>query len=195
VTNEPITVFSDFTCPFSFVTEAALRRRAAETGVKVSHRAFELYPTPTAPVAPANENGWEEAVRPLAAELGLKITAPGFRPRTRKAHEAACFAREHAAEEMMRPTIFEAYWVEERDIGRIDVLMELAERSDLDPVQLKIALDIDRYREGVLRDEALARQLRITGIPTLFLGTGPGAHVLVGAQSYASLYEALSEDG
>lgn len=187
-----VTLFSDFTCPYSYVTEAGLRRAADRAGeVEVRYRALELYPTPAEPVAPAEEEGWEAAVRPLAERLGISLRAPAFRPRTRKAHEAARFADEREVGEAMRDSIYRAYWGEERDIGRVDVLMEIAASLGLDPIDLKIALDIDRYAEAVVHDLRLAERLHVPGAPTLFIGTGPAATILVGAQSPEALDEAL----
>lgn len=187
-----ITLFSDFTCPFSYVTEVGLRRVMGGGGAgEVRYLALELYPAPGEPVAPAEEEGWEEAVRPLAERLGIALRAPGFRPRTRKAHEAARFAEERGVGDAMREAIYRAYWAEERDIGRVDVLMEIVAPLGVDPVDLKIALDIDRYSESVVHDLRLAERLRVPGVPTLFIGTGPAATVLVGAQSPEALDEAL----
>jgi predicted DsbA family dithiol-disulfide isomerase len=187
-----ITLFSDFTCPYSYVTEAGLRGLMGGDGeVEIRYRALELYPAPTEPIAPAEEEGWEEAVRPLAERLGIELRAPGFRPRTRKAHEAARFAEERGVGAAMRDAIYRAYWAEERDIGRVDVLMEIVATLGVDPVDLKIALDIDRYSEAVVHDLLLAERLRVPGVPTLFIGTGPAATVLVGAQSPEALDEAL----
>lgn len=187
-----LTLFSDFTCPYSYVTEAGLRGLMGGDGeVEIRYRALELYPAPTEPIAPAEEEGWEEAVRPLAERLGIELRAPGFRPRTRKAHEAARFAEERGVGAAMRDAIYRAYWAEERDIGRVDVLMEIVATLGVDPVDLKIALDIDRYSEAVVHDLLLAERLRVPGVPTLFVGTGPAATVLVGAQSPEALDEAL----
>jgi len=187
-----ISFFFDFTCPFSYVTGAALREPDARGDVVVRARAVERFPAPAPLPSPAEEGGWEEAVRPLAEALGLPLRVPGFRPRTRKAHEAAWFAQEQGAGRAMREAIFAAYWGEERDIGRIDVLADLAEGAGLDPVSLRIALDIDRYRGEVLRDEETAERLRIRATPVLFLGSGPGARILVGAQGREQIESAIT---
>lgn len=185
----PITIFADFTCPFSYVTEAALWRRAARGGVEVRPRAYELYPVP-APL-PGPEAGWREPLEPLLRELALEARPPALRPRTHKAHEAAAFAAERGVGEAMRAAIYAAYWADGEDIGRIDVLLARIQPLGVDPEELKIALDIDRHRDEVLRDRALAERLRITGTPTLFLGTGSAARALVGAQSPAQLDAAV----
>ncbi|HET8655426.1 MAG TPA: DsbA family protein [Longimicrobiaceae bacterium] len=188
----PITIFSDFSCPFSYVTEVALRRRAAAGGLEIRYRAFEIYPAPARPIAPAEEPGWDERVRPLARELGVDLRAPGFRPRTRKAHEAYRFAVERGVGDGMRRAIFRAYWGEERDIGRIDVLGELIARLDVDPEDLRIALDIDRFHDEVVGDEEIAARLRVRATPTVFIGTGRDARIHVGALGPAALDEALA---
>ena len=187
-----VTIFSDFTCPFSYVTETALRKYAQRDGeVEVRYRAFELFPAPTELPSPAEEPGWEAAVRPLADRLELALMVPGFRPRTRKAHEAARFAAERGLEERMRDAIFRAYWADGRDIGRIDVLTALIQPLGVDPVDLKIALDIDQFEDTVANDLHTARRLHIPGAPTLFIGTGPGAAILVGAQTPEALATAM----
>ena len=192
-TRGAVTVFSDFTCPFSYVTEAALRRRAAAADREILYRAFELYPRPAPLPAPAEEPGWEALVRPLAEPLGLPLRAPAFRPRTTKAHEAFRFAAEQGRGPELRDALFRAYWGEGRDIGRIDVLQELAAGVGLEPTDLKIALDLDRFADHVAHDREVAAQLHIRAVPVLFVGTGPGARILVGAQAPAALDEALAE--
>jgi predicted DsbA family dithiol-disulfide isomerase len=159
----PITLFADFTCPACHVTEAALWRIAAEGGVTVTCRAAEL-----------------EAVDDGSP-----------RPRTGKAHEAAKLAREQGAEQAMRLAIYRAYWDDGLDIGRIDVLQRLAPAAGLDPIDVKIALDIDRFRDEVLRDQEVARRLGIRRGPVLYLGTGPRARILIGAQTEDEIREAI----
>src|SRR5690606_24721073 len=103
-------------------------------------------------------------------------------PKTRKAHEAALFARERDREVELRQAIFAAIWTEGRDVGRIDVLGELAEDVGLDGEDLRIALDIDRYQADVEADVEFARQLRVPGTPVVFVGTGSSARVIAGAR-------------
>ncbi|HEX2203855.1 MAG TPA: DsbA family protein [Longimicrobium sp.] len=167
-----VEIFSDFTCPFSYVTEAALRRVAAEEGVRVRYRAFELYPVP-APLPLDAGTEWADALAPLAAGAGVELRRPGYQSRTRKAHEAARFAEERGRGDEMRSAIFAAYFAGGRDVGRIDVLVELGEGLGLDRTELKVVLDIDRYTGDVLADEALAERSGIRSVPALVLGAGP----------------------
>ncbi len=188
----PVVIFSDFTCPFSYFMEAALRRRAADGGVGIDYRAFELYPAPTPlPGAPQPE-GWREALLPLAQEVGIRFGEPKAVPRTRKAHEAARVARASGLEAEMRSAIFAAYWEEAQDIGRIDVLVELGRALGIEPTALKVALDIDQLTDVVLREQAAARQTGVDSVPTLVIGSGMEAQVLIGARPYAELSRAIA---
>ena len=188
-----ITAFSDFSCPYSYLTESGLRRLSSAE-VEIEYRALELFPDPLPLPDPALEPAEWELLQELAAADELELRRVGFRPRTRKAHEAARFAREHGSEPDLRHEIFRAYWADERDIGRIDVLSDLALRVGLEPEEMKIALDIDRYSDEVENDEGLARRLRIPGSPTLFLGTGATARVVAGAQSARQLRDLVHDE-
>lgn len=186
----PVVVFSDFTCPFSHVTEAALRRLHGEGLAAPRYAAFELYPAP-APLPAAPDEGDLALARPLADELGVALAPPAVTPRTRKAHEAAKAADAHGAGPAMREAIFAAHFRDGRDIGRIDVLVELGAALGLDATELKVVLDVDRFGAAVSADRALAARLGIAAVPALVVGGGAGAELVVGAQPYAVLRELL----
>jgi predicted DsbA family dithiol-disulfide isomerase len=188
----PVLLYSDFTCPFSYVTEAALRLLStAGSDAEVGYCAFELYPAPAPLPAFAIDDRVSEALLPLAVEAGVRLTGPAFLPRTRKAHEAACFAREHGREPAMRAAIFRAYWQDGRDIGRIDALVSLAEAVGLVAEEMKIALDIDAFADDVQRDRATAERMGIQQTPTLIIGSDAEARVIVGAHPLADLRSLL----
>ncbi len=187
----PLVVFSDFTCPYSYVTEALLWG-AAGAGAEIRAGAFELYPAPGPLPAGAAPPGEQTALRLLADAAGVRLQPPaGPPPRTRKAHEAARFARAHDAEPALRAAIFAAFWAQARDVGRIDVLVELGAACGLDATALRIALDIDRYEADVLRDQADAHRAGIRSVPTLIVGAGEKLQLLVGAQTADAIAEAI----
>ena len=184
----PVVVFSDFVCPYSYVTERALRRLEGEGVAAPEYRAFELYPAP-APLPLDAPGDWDEALRPLAEAEGVELRAPALRCRTRKAHEAAYFAEGKGVGGAMRDAVFAAYFRDGRDVGRIDVLVELGAALGLDASELKVVLDVDAFTAAVMRDQDSARRAGVTGTPTLAVG----GQTLVGAQPYAELRRALLE--
>lgn len=184
----PVVVFSDFACPFSYVTEAALRRMEAAGEVAATHLAWELYPAP-APL-PADAGEWMDALRPLANELGLALRVPPP-ARTRKAHEAAAFAATKDVGPAMREALFAAHFGEGRDIGRIDVLVEIGAGLGLDATELKVVLDVDTFSARVAAEQDAALRAGVQGVPTIVVGTGDEAQWLVGARPFAELRAAI----
>jgi predicted DsbA family dithiol-disulfide isomerase len=186
----PVTVFADFTCPFSYLSEAVLLEFDDDT-VELRFRAFELFPVPSALPTEPWKPAEEETLASLASELGVTLRAPATIARTRKAHEAALFARLQGHERAFRQAVYSAVWSDGLDIARIDTLADLASRVGLEGEDLKIALDIDQFAADVHRDADVATRLRIPGTPTIFLGTGPGAAILVGARPAEELRTAV----
>ncbi len=193
--SEPVhpVLFADFVCPFSHVTEAALRRWAEGTGARIEHRAYELFPAPAELGPPPDIEALPESFHELAAAEGLTLRTPSRRPRTRKAHEAAAFAEEKGRGAVMRAALFRAYFEHDRDLGRIDVLVSCALESGLDETEVKVSLDIDRYTDRVVRESLDARRMGVQGTPALLL-PGPARPTLVaGAQPYEEIERLLKD--
>jgi len=189
----PVVVFSDFTCPFCHVTEAALRRLEDEGLAAPRYAAFELHPAPAPLGLPSADD--VRAALPLAEELGTRLNVPRSLPRTRKAHEAAKLAERKGVGRAMREALFAAYFGEGRDVGRIDVLVELGAALGLDATELKVVLDVDTFSGAVDADRALAARIGIAAVPALVVGGGADAELVSGAQPYAALRGLLQEKG
>lgn len=164
-----LVVYSDYVCPFCYLAEAMLARVRADVEVEVEHRAYELRPAP-APLPDVRAGfylqGWLSTVLPLARALEVPVTeTPPIMRRSRKAHEAMAYARENGAGDAMHTALFRAHFVDGRDIGRIDVLVEIGSALGLDPTGLKVALDIDAHTERVEADEREALELGLEGVP------------------------------
>ena len=189
--EQRLIIFADYVCPFCRLADTAAARLREEGRVAVDGAAFELYPTGT-PV-PDSDAAWPHSVERLAAELGVPIKRPAAMPRTRKAHEAAAYARSEGKHADMHAAIYAAYWQDGRDIGRIDVLVDIGRESGLDPTRLKVALDIDQWTEVVEQDEIRAARLGLSSVPAYVLtgvsdtGTPVAADIRVGLQRYEEL--------
>lgn len=170
-------MYSDYVSPSCYLADAEVGRLLREPGMRVDAAAFELRPPGTGPLSmddPGMRQRWAD-IEPLAQQLGVRMQYPRFMTRTRKAHEAVAWARERGADRTLHEAVFRAYWQEGRDIGRIDVLMQLAGELGLDAMGLKVALDIDQYTGRVERDEAAAALLRLRDVPAYVLvASAPG---------------------
>jgi predicted DsbA family dithiol-disulfide isomerase len=164
----PAVVVSDFSSPFCWLAEAAMRRLRSEGLVSVGYHALELYPAET----PLPEPHAVDAAVPLAAELGLELRRPSRAVRTRKAHELARLARAHGCEDDVRERIFAAYFSGGENIGRIDVLVRIGQAAGLDLTEVKVVLDVDTHAAAIQRESELARQAGLDSAPIVVLGSG-----------------------
>lgn len=171
--TDPVTFAFDFVDPGSYLVHELLRRRlgpATAEGVRMLP--LELRPPPD-PLIRAADEGWKEMTRALgevARVEGVPFDPPAFVPWTRKAHEIALHAEEK--EVGLHGLLFRARFEEGLDLGRVDVLVDIASRAGLDGAEARTVLGVDRFapRTEDARREAAA--LRIRGVPTLLAGDG-----------------------
>lgn len=197
-----ITVFSDYVCPFCYLEEPDLARVREGYGdrVEVDWRAYELRPDPVPTLDPDGEylhRVWNASVYPMARSLGMTLRLPPVQPRSRKALEAAEFAREVGVYDRMHTALFRAFFEDGRDIGDVGVLLGVGESVGLDGEELRKALEEGRYTEKVIGDEELARKLGVDSVPTMFVapdGAPPQTgERITGAQPYGGRIEAAVE--
>lgn len=180
-------VYADYVCPYCYLAEVALAPLRVE-GAVVNAQPFELWPAPH-PLPdlrkPYFVEGWERQVLPLARAFGAEaMQRPVVAARTRKAHEAAMFAREQGAGDEMHAAIYRAYFEEARDIGRIDVLVDVGAAVGLNRSELKVALDIDKYTDLVAAAVARAFELRIAAVPAYVVpGVDDAPRIVTGVRS------------
>lgn len=161
--------FFDYVDPFSLILSRRLQELEDEGTVKVEPWPLEVNPPPRPllhPEAPAWAARWEIAMREEEAG-GLGLEPPWIVPWSRKAHELAFYAREEDCFGEIHEGIFRAYLIEGRDIGRVDVLIELARDAGLDPREAKAVLDVDRHRKDVEAARAEGIRKGVEGIPCL----------------------------
>jgi predicted DsbA family dithiol-disulfide isomerase len=197
-----ITVFSDYVCPFCYLEEPDLARIREEYGdkVEVDWRAYELRPDPVPTLDPDGEylhRVWNASVYPMSRSLGMTLRLPPVQPRSRKALEAAEFARGNGVFDEMHTALFKAFFEDGRDLGDIDVLLEVGESVGLDRDELRAALEQGRYTEKVVADEELAGRLGVDSVPTMLV-TPEGspleeAERITGAQPYGGRIESAVE--
>lgn len=125
-----ITVWSDYVCPFCYLQEPVLAqvRQAYGDRVDVEWRAFELRPEPMPTLDPQGEylqSVWTRAVYPMARHRNMTLRLPPVQPRSRSALELAEYAKQEGCFEEVHRRVFQAFFEDGRDLGRIDVLTEI----------------------------------------------------------------------
>ena len=163
--------YFDYVDPACHLLDQALRALAPD-GATLACRPFELRRPPLPPINPESE-AWKgrcRAVRRGAADYGLEITMPHRLPWSRKAHELFLHARAKGCCEAVHAALFRAFFESKADIGRIDVLIALAEEAGLDPTEARAVLDVDRHAAEVERMREAALRGGVRGPPTVEAG-------------------------
>lgn len=163
-------LFFDYVDPLCYLLELELAATRSETGpVDVTRVPAEVCPPPT-PLLDPDGAWWTSrwtAAHALAEALGHTLVEPLILPWTRKAHEFVFHAAQHGARARAHGAVFEAMFGRGEDIGRVDVLVELARGLGLDANETKVVLDVDRYTADVAALATRAAEAGVQEIPTL----------------------------
>ncbi len=127
-----------------------------------------------------------------AAAAGLKMVERDVIPSTRRAHQAAEFAREAGKLETFHAALLRRYWSEGQDLWQWDTLRGAAQETGLDPEALQRAVEEGRYAQAVEDAVREAQAMGIQAVPTFILGDRFG---LQGAQEYAVFQQAMERLG
>ena len=167
-----------------------------EFEVEVSWRAFPLHPeTPEEGLTLAelfagrgkDIPGMLARLQQVAAQEGLPW---GKREKTfnsRRAQELGKWAESKGVEDGFHAAVFRAYFVEGRNVGHTDVLVDLALSLDLPGPEAEQVLAARSFRGAVDADWERARALGISAVPTFVMN----ARAVVGAQSYEVLADLM----
>jgi len=190
-------IVSDYICPWCYIGLTRVEKLRNEFDIELEVGAFELRPAIPSEGMSREEMsrgrvyppGYLEHLRATAAESGIKMKRPPLVPNTRKAHEATEFAKKNGRLWEAHRALFHAYFEEERNIGDVDVLCDVAAGIGLDAAALRLALTDGRYTAEVEEQLAWARAAGVTGVPTVIFS---GKFAVVGAQDYAVFRDVAS---
>lgn len=196
--NPPkLEIVFDYVDPGSYLVMGLMEAERLGLGVEseaVRWRPLEFRPPEQAPLDP-NYPAWHRLVEDHEAEareLGLPFRIPTLAPRTRKAHELGFHAMEHGIFPAVHRALFRAHFHEGRDLGRVDVLVEVAREAGLEPSETRTVLGVDRFREAVEEERAELLASGVRGVPTLQLAPTGAAPRIEGYHGAPALREALA---
>ena len=206
--TEPLTIdiVSDVVCPWCYLGEKRLEQALAEEAgpVVVRWRPYQLDPTiPQGGLDRAEymakkfgKSGRLQSVHDnltrLGAEVGLpfafdKITRS---PNTLDAHRLIRWAASAGVQSRVVDRLFEAYFVEGRDIGDRVVLTEIAAECGLDADLVERLLAEGADSEVVRQEVEQAQAMGVSGVPFFIFAGRLG---VPGAQEPSALRQAMAE--
>jgi predicted DsbA family dithiol-disulfide isomerase len=188
---------SDYICPWCYIGLARLEQLRDEFDIALETCAFELRPgippegisraeASKGPASPAGRRvyppGYIENLLATARDAGIEMKRPPLIPNTLKAHELTQFASERGLTWQIERALFHAYFEEERNLGDIEMLCDVAASVGLDAAEARRALDDGRYAAEVQEQLSWARAAGVTGVPTVIYNE---RFAVVGAQDLA----------
>jgi predicted DsbA family dithiol-disulfide isomerase len=172
----PVVVFADFICPYSYIALDQMDALVRDYNIELLWRPHWLHPEVPPAGAPipgeaadrrAQTRLW---LKEMAPEREAQMRFPGKIPFSLFAFEALEFAQDRGLALPFKTAVFEALWIEGRDIGQFSTLQAAADRVGLDSAELGRALAGERYRRRVHDALQLARDAGISKTPTFVLG-------------------------
>lgn len=208
-----IQIWSDFACPFCYIgkhnLEQAIMRLSEEemSRITIQYRSFEL--APDAPLFTDKSTAEEIAERygttiekakemiqnstGVAATCGLKLNYEKSIPTsTFKAHQFQHHVMQTAPAKIKASAdlLFKAYFEEGKNLSDDAVLLDIAEKIEIDSNEVKAMLEDERYVNAVRDDEAIAHRISITSVPFFVVNNEVA---ISGAQATEDFYAFLKE--
>lgn len=182
-----ILVFFDFACQFCYLDWPRFKRLRDMHDVELVLVPYELRPRMppdgllVSDAGGAHSPRVEEYMRRMAEEASRPLVFPDFVPNTHMALRLGEYARDLGAEthEAVHEAIFAAYSGNGEDIGRVEVLVGIAESLGLDSGDARSAIEGDGYDSRLHQFYHFAMAIGVSATPAalicneLFIGSRP----------------------
>ncbi len=197
-----IDIVSDVICPWCFIGKrrlaAALAQRP-EVEAEILWHPFQLNPD-MPPEGMARERyiaakfGGPDHARRIyqtVTDVGAAVGIPfhferiAVTPNTRDAHRLIRYAGTEAGAEPVVEALFNAYFIEGRNIGDRTALADIAEVAGLERAAVTRYLESDEAAEDVLAEDMSARRIGINAVPCFIFER---KYVVSGAQEPEFFY-------
>ena len=124
------------------------------------------------------------------AGLNLNIDGISLQPNTLVAHALIAFGQQQGAGSEVKERLLKAYFVENRFIGSVDVLAEIAAEAGLDAEAARAWVSDPERLQAVADADAQARGMGISGVPFFIFNQ---KLAVSGAQDPATLLDAMQQ--
>ena len=199
---EPVTleVFTDYVCPWCYLGDNRVKKIKQNFDVKIQIVHFPLHPETPAEGRTLQDlfgSGPEEIkaknshMKGLMDAEGLPYNERSHTYNSRLAQEIGTWAETQSGGSAIHDKFFEAYFVDRRNVGDVDVILDVVRSAGLDEQEARAVLEERRFESAVDADWQKSRSYGVTGVPT-FVSDGRG---LVGAQPYEALQQLMTEVG
>lgn len=208
-----VDIVSDTVCPWCYVGkrrfEAALAHLPEDVDVLVAWRPFQLNPDLPREGADRRQHlerkfgGKDGARRVYDAinQAGESVGLPfAFRdierqPNTVDSHRLIDRAGQAGKQDAVVEALFKAYFLDARDIGDLDTLVEIAADAGMDAEETRAYLASDEDIDRIQAEDEMARRMGVSGVPCFILNR---KYAVSGAQDpdvFLQAFETLAREG
>lgn len=183
--DEPITIYSDYVCPFCYLGRRSLEAYldSREQDIEIAWHPFDLRSRKRGPdgeidhsIDDGKDDAYYERVQENVARLREEYSADEMlnlddlpdAVDSLPAQVAAFYVQEEYPDQwgVFDEAIFEALWVEGRDIGDADVVVDIAEDVGLDVEEIRGVLADDEVRGRLRELFSEAHDAGVSAVPT-----------------------------
>jgi predicted DsbA family dithiol-disulfide isomerase len=194
-----LNVFTDFVCPWCYLSTPRVERLRHDFEVEVQWHYFPLHPDTPAEGLLLQDlfagrgydlDAMHARMKGLMDAEGLPYNRRSHTYNSRLAQELAKWADSQPGFESIHGALYRAYFVDGRNIGDIEVLVDIAQSVGLSADDARGVLADRTFKDAVDADWEQARRYGVTGVPTFVAGR----YKVVGAQPYDVLADLLRAD-
>lgn len=200
--SAPVTleVFSDYVCPWCYLGDNRVKKLKENFEIEVKLVHFPLHPeTPNEGRRLMDLFGTDQAgidekntrMHGLMAADGLPFKDRTHTYNSRLAQEIGTWADTLPGGAAIHDLFFEAYFVEGRNIGDVEVILDVVRKAELDVDAAREVIETRSFKDAVDADWSKSHAYGVTGVPTFVAG----GHGMVGAQPYEALAAFVTELG
>lgn len=189
-------IMSDPICPWCYIGKTLLERaleQEADHPFLIEWHPFQLNPDMPAEGMDRAEyletkfGGKDNAVRVYsqivehAEKANIKLNVGDIKrtPNTLDAHRLINWAKIEGKQNAIVDALFQAYFIDGRDIGDHDVLSDIADGVGMDASIIQRLLKSDADIDEIKQRDSMAREMGVNSVPTFIVG---GRHAVPGAQ-------------
>jgi predicted DsbA family dithiol-disulfide isomerase len=194
-----ITVFSDYICPFCYVGHHRLMRLQDTYDLKINWCFIEIHPEnspegePTTSLDYPSEQ-WNllmQGLKKVAAEEGIPIAEHTFTTNSKDAILLSEYCKTLGRELFykLHESLFNAFFVDEKNIGDREVLKDIANKCGIDDETINNAWQDKTSKQTILRSFDQARKYEIQSVPSFIFGE----RVLTGVVEESTMRSAAEE--
>lgn len=191
----PLRIFFDFTCPYCYIAWSFVKKIKETIPIEDEWVSWEIHPE-----VPREGSKIQDIIpgidmitrrhklNALGAPVGIAPGNKEFVPNTRLALEIGEFAKENQKMHDWIDKVYHASFVEGKNIGDKEVLLQIASEIGLDKEAVCQALEKGQYSQLLLKHDQECTEKKIEWVPTIFSGD---EKILEGVFTFSTFEETI----